>query len=363
MSDLPIDPTSKATPLTTLVFDWGDTLMRDYPEYTGVMVDWPVVTALDGVQAALDRLQGRYHMVVATNALESTSHQVAGALRRVQLDAYFEAFYTFHELGERKPQPGFYRAIERRAPWPAGGFVMIGDTYTTDILGAAHAGWRAVWYNPQQQFCPGMLPYHDAEIDHFSQLPAALEHTPLPSLTLCYHWLAGQNASHLLLQHVQTVAAIAYGLAVLLRRKDVGVDPILAHRGGLLHDLAKLSARRSMPGLDHGAAAAALLQARGLPDLAEIANRHMLYCLVEPQRKPLTWEQKLVYLADKMVEGAQLVDPQARIRALQGRYPEEADQIAQTLPALEQLLQELCERLSQTPTGLLDELKTILTGR
>jgi putative nucleotidyltransferase with HDIG domain len=151
-----------------------------------------------------------------------------------------------------------------------------------------------------------------------------------------------------LLAHVQLVAAAAYTLAVWLRRKGETVNPVLTHRGGLLHDLAKMaSVRRAgeSAGLDHAAEAAELLNAYDQPELAEIANRHMPYQDHAYPRRPITWEQKLVHVADKLAESAKLVSLEERFQALKGRYPQYALQIEESRP-----LSPSCS--SKSATGL-----------
>ena len=77
---------SKPAEKIALVFDWGNTLMKVFPEYTGPMVNWPEVAEVDGMSEALDGLAGRSPMVVATNAADSTAELVWKALRRAKLD-------------------------------------------------------------------------------------------------------------------------------------------------------------------------------------------------------------------------------------------------------------------------------------
>ena len=43
------------TTLRGVVWDWGDTLMRDIPGQKGPMVDWPHVEAMPGAQLGRDR--------------------------------------------------------------------------------------------------------------------------------------------------------------------------------------------------------------------------------------------------------------------------------------------------------------------
>jgi len=340
--------------LTTLVFDWGDTLMVNYPQYDGPMLYWPKVDATPGSLEALQSLHGRYRIVVATNAEASTAEQIRAAFERVGLDGYIDDIYTMHELKARKPEGRFYEAIERLTGACHRQVIMIGDHYYADVLGARQMHWPAIWYNPYRIACPGGLPVHNAEIVHLAQLPDALQRLKIPDWPTCQHWVIDQSTAPGLWGHVQAVASVAYLLAVWLRSAGEEVDPILAHRGGLLHDLAKLTARRSE--YDHGEAAARWLLLNDQPELAEIARRHMLFNLLDEKRQPYTWEQKLVYLADKLVEGAAIAGLEERIAALRQRYQIADAPLEQCLPRLYALQDELCQRLGITPEEMLQRL-------
>jgi len=329
-----------------LVFDWGDTLMTTFPEYQGVMVDWPVVAAEDGAAAALAQLKGHYRLLVGTNAANSSASQVLAALQRVGLSQSIERVFTVHELGSRKPEAAFYQALQSQTGLSAGELVMVGDDYSVDVLGAWQAGWRTVWYNPKGKAAPGLLPVQDQEIGHLSELPAALETAPLPRLADCMAWLQRESVSAGLLAHIQAVAALAYQMALWLRAAGEAVDPLLAQRGGLLHDLAKLS-----PGeKDHGERAAEILLSRGQPALAEITRRHLLHRVLTAAEAPRTWEEKLVYLADKLVEGSRVVTLDERLSSLHRRYPRNTASIDGAAPHAHAIQHAVCARL-----GLDDE--------
>lgn len=344
-----------------LVFDWGDTLMKVFPEYSGPMAEWPQVAEVDGVVEALEALLGRFTMVVATNAGDSTTELVWRALRRVGLAEYFKAVFTSKELGSRKPELPFFRHLESvlaRAPY---NLVMVGDGYRADILGAKAAGWKAIWYNPNHDAAPSLMPLHDAEIASLRDLPGAVHHLHLPDVPTCLAWLVERGAPHNILAHVQLVAAAAYQLASWLRAAGEPVDPILTHRGALLHDLAKADSIQptydpQRQG-DHAAMAYQLLLERDQPELAEIANRHMPYQDPADPRRPRAWEEKLVHYADKLVEGGSIVFIEERLRALKLRYPAAEQDLNQSWPLLEGLQQEICDRLDLTPSDLIQQLR------
>ncbi|WP_119067886.1 HAD family hydrolase [Aggregatilinea lenta] len=161
--------------IKTLVFDWGETLMRELPDFPGKLIDAPEVFAMPGIAAALAALQPQYMLIVASNADISTPDDVRGALRRVDLDAYFTQFHTSAVLGVSKPDPAFFAAVLDAAGCAPSEAVMIGDTFGTDVLGAKRAGLHAVWYNVRGEAIPPGSPVRpDATIAALADLPAAI---------------------------------------------------------------------------------------------------------------------------------------------------------------------------------------------
>lgn len=348
-----------------LVFDWGDTVMRVFPEFEGPMANWPTVAEVDGIVEALEGLKDRYHMVVASNAGDSHAPAVWRALRRVGLGEYFQAVFTANELGSSKPQLAFFRQLQNVLSRPSHELVMIGDSYTADVLGARQAGWLAAWYNPGKLPAPALMPLHDIEVHDLRRLPALLSRPPLPGYETCLAWLLESGTPHNIVQHAQFVASVAYLLACWLHEAGETLQPLLAHRGGLLHDLMKMQSitQNKSQDTDHARLAREALLARGQPELAAIADRHMPVHPARPDRIPETWEQKLVHFADKLAEGSRLVSLDDRMQALKERYPDYAGDIATSQPALQALQDEICARLCTTPAGLIERVGLSLSGR
>jgi len=349
--------------ITTLVFDGGETLMRVFPQYEGPMVNWPEVSIIEGVQQTIARLYGKMKLVVATNARDSSADQVRAALQRVGIAHYFTAILTYNEIDSRKPDPGFFEAICRMTSSSPNQIVMVGDEYPADMIGAIQAGWKAVWYNPRCRPCPGLIPIHQGEIHSLEDLPDVLDNLILPDLPTAFFWVLEQGASANMLVHVQLVAALCYQLALWLSLQGEKVNPILAHRGGLLHDLAKIhsSRKKNTNALynepDHGELAAQLLEKKNQPSLAEIARRHILFTLLEEERHPRTWEEKLVYFADKLVEANQIVQLEDRLLALQKRYSLNPGRLNQLKPALLELQADICQHASIPVIELVPRLR------
>ncbi len=192
------------------------------------------------------------------------------------------------------------------------------------VLVSADYGWinfakgkrlRAVWLNPQGLLCPCPHPLHDLEIRDLGELRKPLEFK-LPDLAEALQILKEKGVPENVIRHAAAVAGVAFLLAEKLREKGIEVDPLLVHRGGLLHDLDKIESLRE--GGEHGERAAEILADLGYPVLGEIAKKHVL----RPGKVPRTWPEKIVFLADKLVEGEEVVGLEARLSSLRERYPE-----------------------------------------
>lgn len=108
---------------------------------------------------------------------------------------------------------------------------------------------------------------------------------------------------HDLLDHGRAVASTAKRLAEAM--PDSGLDLELIQAAGLLHDLAK-----GQP--DHAAAGAARLRELGLGQAAEAIANHPD---MAPPKSGRLGEAELICLADKCVQGRQVIDPDERYRA------------------------------------------------
>jgi len=139
------------TPLLypNVLFDWGDTVMKDDPASTVPMVEWTTVEVVQGINSVLEYLQssGR-HIVLATSASISNESQIRAALARVDLDKYFSQIYCFKNIGLPKGE-AFYRHILDNLGIQASEALMVGDSFEKDVLDANNTGIFAIWFNPR----------------------------------------------------------------------------------------------------------------------------------------------------------------------------------------------------------------------
>ena len=102
-------------------------------------------------------------------------------------------------------------------------------------------------------------------------------------------------------------AAVAEQAARLAVQTPCTVDTDLLRAACLLHDIARVS------GKNHAAAGAELLDRAGFPVLARIVGQH------HDLAPDASVEAQLLYLADKLVQGTQVVSPAERFSASWGK--------------------------------------------
>lgn len=138
-----------------VLFDWGDTLMRDFPQYTGPMASWPTVELMPHSAEALGDLRSAgWTTALATNAADSSESQIRDALERGAISHLLDRVYCFGNTGAAKPDVRFFEFVLGDLGLAAADVVMVGDSERNDVRGALDAGLRAVWLGgPSRSSC------------------------------------------------------------------------------------------------------------------------------------------------------------------------------------------------------------------
>lgn len=346
--------------INALVFDWGNTIMVDEPGSSGKMKDREQVRAVSTARETLATLAQTYPLYLASNAMDSNSFEISEALKRVDLDHYFKRIFTGRDFDAPKSEPVFYQRLTKWIGFPAETIVMIGDNFQQDVLSPSASGLKTVWFNPSKNTAPALLPIQDMEIRVLVELIEVLEKTFLPDPATCMSWYLERHASHALLAHVQNVAAIAYQIAIWVDQSCAQCSPLLAHRGALVHDIAKLEEGQ---GKNHAQLAAEFLISQNQPELAEIARRHLISDMENGENDPVTWEEKIVNYADKLSEGSQLVSLDERLAYIKERYPAFSDKILRNTPKIKKLESEILDCLQLTENQFHTLLKAALFNK
>ena len=130
-----------------LLLDWGDTVMRVFPEYEGPMSAWPRVEAIEGITEALAALRTDWTIALATNAADSEEREIWSALARAGLDRLIDRIYCFRGVGHRKSAPEYFDIVLADLEIEPNRAVMMGDDFEADVLSANRSGVRAIWFH------------------------------------------------------------------------------------------------------------------------------------------------------------------------------------------------------------------------
>lgn len=100
--------------------------------------------------------------------------------------------------------------------------------------------------------------------------------------------------------HSLAVRDVALFLAARLTAAGKNVDVATVEASALLHDVDKGSlAQTRFPGVPHGDGSAKIAVAEGFPEAATPSIKHALHAPLHPAMRPTTWEDKLLWYADK----------------------------------------------------------------
>lgn len=108
-----------------------------------------------GALELVRELSAQYTLYIVTNGNAVTQKT---RLERSGLLEYVKAYFVSEDAGAAKPDPRYFDYVFSRIP----GFekeraLLLGDSLTSDMLGAQNAGIDSLWYNPQDCPLPGEL--------------------------------------------------------------------------------------------------------------------------------------------------------------------------------------------------------------
>ena len=105
-------------------------------------------TLVPGAKEMLENLQTKgYRLFAASNSI---GHLQRSRLEKAGILKYFEDTYISMDIGYDKPDIRFYQEALRRCGLQAKEVLMIGDSMTTDVIGAQKAGMDALFFDRQK---------------------------------------------------------------------------------------------------------------------------------------------------------------------------------------------------------------------
>ena len=147
-----MDKNGKGIMKKVFLFDWGDTIMKGFPNETGAMHTWHRVEAMPNAEEMLRKLSQLTDCYLATNAKDSDKEDIIKALQRVNLHKYFKDVFCYREIGFSKPSKEYFDSIIEKLNIEKNEVIMIGDNLEDDIRGAENYGIKSILYDYKDKY-------------------------------------------------------------------------------------------------------------------------------------------------------------------------------------------------------------------
>ena len=127
---------------------------------------------LPGAEEALEKLQGKYRLFIASNGTASVQRR---RMDSADLYRFFEDIFVSQEIGAEKPNAEFFEGAFARIPgFDRSKAMIVGDRISSDIMGGNNAGIATCWVNAAGETHDPAVRV-DYEIKSLAELPELLE--------------------------------------------------------------------------------------------------------------------------------------------------------------------------------------------
>lgn len=153
--------------------------------------------------------------------------------------------------------------------------------------------------------------------------------------------------------HCQLVSRVAVWFAHELAVKGnvTGIDVALLESAALLHDIDKMAQKNA--GEHHPDAGVRILKDEGFPEVADLVRTHPLHAILDQNISPKTWEQKILYLSDKMTKHDIITVDERFALWRKESLPQEAVFVLDaTYPMVKALEEDICAMIRVAPKDI-----------
>lgn len=114
---------------------------------------------LDGALECLEKITGSIpdaRCYIITNGAERNAR---GRIHSTGLDRFLSGVFVSETMGTAKPAPEFFEIVRQEIGEPDESYLVIGDSLTSDMLGAKNAGLASCWFMPEGDIPGAMAEY------------------------------------------------------------------------------------------------------------------------------------------------------------------------------------------------------------
>jgi putative nucleotidyltransferase with HDIG domain len=161
-------------------------------------------------------------------------------------------------------------------------------------------------------------------------------------------------------RHVSIVAEVSRILAEHVEQAlGICIQKDLLYVGALLHDIDKNIPKRE--GEQHPDAAVRVLREAGMNEVAVLVKTHPLHAILDASIAPTTWEEKILFLADKMTKYDVIsVDERFTLWRSEPLSLVEKELLEKAYPKVKELEQEIMTVIDSTPENMINICRTAI---
>ena len=107
------------------------------------------IILIDGAEQVLKELSKKYELYIVTNGMQKTQRN---RFEASGLTPYIKRIFVSEEIGYQKPQIEFFNYVfSNLKNVDKSTSLIIGDSFSADIIGGYNAGIDTCWFNPHNQ--------------------------------------------------------------------------------------------------------------------------------------------------------------------------------------------------------------------
>ena len=138
------------------------------------------------------------------------------------------------------------------------------------------------------------------------------------------------------------------------------INTPLVVAAALLHDLDKNV--RKLPGEQHPDASVRILKEEGMEEVAELVKTHPLHLILDSNTEPKSWEEKVLFLSDKMVKYEIItVDKRFDLWRDEPLSEKSRQQVEDAYPKVKKLEKEIFSAAGLTGKSMTEFARTVYT--
>lgn len=109
---------------------------------------------IEGAVDVLRTLHEKYKIIIITNGVGKTQHS---RIESSEIYPFIDGLYISEEVGAPKPNWEFFdNVLKKESIGQKNQCLIIGDSLSSDILGANNSSIDCCWYNPKNEKNPGL---------------------------------------------------------------------------------------------------------------------------------------------------------------------------------------------------------------